>query len=101
MALQRPRRAPRASPISDIGQGWLNFLTLALFVISAIIAVHQRGSAHQSHAERYEHYAKEIRRIKQGRSPVSLLATVSDMERIALSELRDFCRDTQNSNYVF
>lgn len=92
---------PYSFIISDIGQGWLNFLTLALFVISAIIAVHQRGSAHQSHADRYDHYAKEIRQIKQAGSPVSLLATIRDMERIALSELRDFCRDTQNSNYVF
>jgi hypothetical protein len=87
--------------LPDIAQAWLNFLTWFLFVVSSILAVHQRGSAHQANADRYDHYGREIRQIKETRSHVDLLTTVSDMERIALHELRDFCRDMQSSNYVF
>ena len=43
---------------------WVDFLTWMLFVLSAVVAIHERGSAHQQNAERYVTYGREIRRIR-------------------------------------
>ena len=35
---------------------WVDFLTWMLFVLSAVVAIHERGSANQQNAERYVTY---------------------------------------------
>lgn len=84
-------------------QSWITFVTLLMFVISAIIAVYQRGSGDELHMERYKHYAREVRRIRtkanEGSTP--LLETVAQMEGVALREVFDFCRDARHSSYIF
>ncbi|HEX4271631.1 MAG TPA: hypothetical protein VHZ32_09595 [Rhizomicrobium sp.] len=83
---------------------WLNFMTWLLFVLSAIIAIHERGSAHQQNAERYLTYSHEIRRIRANATshiPASFFEAVRDMEHLMLREIQDFCRDVRHSNYIF
>lgn len=84
-------------------QSWIGFVTLLMFVISAIVAVYQRGSGNEFHMERYKHYAREVRRIRtranEGSTP--LIETVAQMEDVAFREIFDFCRDARHSNYIF
>jgi hypothetical protein len=79
----------------------LDFLTLLAFIISATAAVFERGDANLAHADRYARYASEIVRLRarldQGGE---FLGLVHEMERNALLELRDFCRDIQQSSYI-
>jgi hypothetical protein len=94
----------RTVPIPDTLQPWLAFFTLLLFVLSAVLAVYQRGSGDEPHYERYKHYAREIGRIRMNRDPEStssFLDTVSRVERIEWRELYEFCRDGMRSNYIF
>jgi hypothetical protein len=89
---------------SPICMNWLDFLTWVLFVLSAIIAIHERGSAHQQNAERYRSYSHEIRRIRtsaMSQIPVSFFDAVREMEHLMLREIQDFCRDVRHSNYIF
>jgi hypothetical protein len=83
---------------------WLNFLTWMLFVLSAVVAIHERGSAHQQNAERYVTYGREIRRIRTGamvHMPASFFEAIREMEHLMLREIQDFCRDVKHSNYIF
>ena len=83
---------------------WLDFLTWMLFVLSAVVAIHERGSAHQQNAERYLTYGREIRRIRAGATahiPASYFEAVREMEHLMLREIQDFCRDVKHSNYIF
>jgi hypothetical protein len=79
----------------------LDFATLLAFIISATAAVFERGDANMAHADRYARYAAEIVRLRtrldQGGE---LLGLVHEMERNSLLELRDFCRDIQQSSYI-
>jgi hypothetical protein len=89
------------SPLTD---AWLAFLTLLMFVASAILAVYERGSGFQHEAERYIAYARELRRIRllhAEEGVASYLDAVSKMEEVALRELHDFCRDVKHSNFIF
>lgn len=88
---------------SGYGQAWLAFATLLLFIVSAVVAVYQRGSAHQPDAERYLTYLREVRRIRMlsGISNSAVLAqSVREMETVALREIHDFCRDSRHSNFI-
>ena len=83
---------------------WMDFLTWMLFVLSAVVAIHERGSAHQQNAERYVTFGREIRRIRGGamaHMPESFFTAVRDMEHLMLREIQDFCRDVKHSNYIF
>lgn len=83
---------------------WVDFLTWMLFVLSAVVAIYERGSAHQPNAERYVTYGREIRRIRSGAAahlPHSFFDAVREMEHLMLREIQDFCRDVKHSNYVF
>ena len=83
---------------------WLDFLTWMLFVISAVVAIYERGSSHQQNAERYVTYGREIRRIRGGAAahmPASFFQAVHEMEHPMLREIQDFCRDVKHSNYIF
>src|SRR5665213_3301809 len=83
---------------------WVDFLTWMLFVLSAVVAIHERGSAHQQNAERYLTYGREIRRIRTGamtHMPASFFEAVREMEHLMLREIQDFCRDVKHSNYIF
>jgi hypothetical protein len=83
---------------------WVDFLTWMLFVMSAVVAVLERGSAHQQNAERYLTYGREIRRIRSNamtHMPASYLEAVREMEHLMLREIQDFCRDVKHSNYIF
>ena len=83
---------------------WVDFLTYLLFVISAVVAIHERGSAHQANAERYVTYGREIRRIRTNsvtHMPTSFFEAVREMEHLMLREIQDFCRDVKHSNYIF
>lgn len=83
---------------------WVNFLTWLLFVLSAVVAIHERGSAHQQNAERYVTYGREVRRIRTNamtHMPASFFEAVREMEHLMLREVQDFCRDVKHSNYIF
>lgn len=83
---------------------WVDFLTWMLFVISAVVAIHERGSAHQQNAERYATFGREIRRIRAGamaHMPGSFFDAMHEMEHLMLREIQDFCRDVKHSNYIF
>ncbi|MBV9548691.1 MAG: hypothetical protein JO256_03345 [Alphaproteobacteria bacterium] len=83
---------------------WLDFFTWMLFVLSAVIAIHERGSAHQQNAERYVTYGREIRRLRSAaprHMPASFFESVREMEHLMLREIQDFCRDVKHSNYLF
>lgn len=83
---------------------WLAFFTLLLFIASAVLAIYQRGAANIADAERYKHYAREIRRVREHGVPESAEAffrTVEQTEQIELRELFDFCRDVAHSSYIF
>jgi len=83
---------------------WVDFLTWLLFVLSAVVAIHERGSAHQQNAERYVTYGREVRRIRAGamtHMPASFFEAVREMEHLMLREIQDFCRDVKHSNYIF
>jgi hypothetical protein len=89
--------------MSGYWQAWLAFATLLLFIVSAVVAVYQRGSAHQPDAERYLTYLREVRRIRMlsGSSSSAVLAqSVREMETVALREIHDFCRDSRHSNFI-
>ena len=96
-----------AQPISLLSphlQAWLSFVTLWMFVMSAVTAVYERGTGSQPDAERYQAYSREVRRIRAlhaGGDVDSFLNTVADMEGVALRELHDFCRDVKHSNFIF
>jgi hypothetical protein len=69
-----------------------------------VLAVYQRGSAHIADTERYKHYVREIRRIRQHGQPAdadAFFRTVELTEQIELRELFDFCRDVSHSSYIF
>jgi hypothetical protein len=96
-----PEQANVLSPLTD---AWLAFLTLLMFVASAILAVYERGSGFEHEAERYIAYARELRRIRllhaeEGVTP--FLDSLTKMEEVALRELHDFCRDAKHSNFIF
>jgi hypothetical protein len=83
---------------------WLDFLTWMLFVLSAVVAIQQKGSAHQQNAERYVTFGREIRRIRgnaTAQMPASFFEAVREMEHLMLKEIQDFCRDVKHSNYIF
>ena len=83
---------------------WVDFLTWLLFVLSSVIAIHERGSASQQNAERYVTYGREIRRIRANamiHAPASFFEAVREMEHLMLREIQDFCRDVKHSNYIF
>jgi hypothetical protein len=83
---------------------WLSFITLLLFILSAVVAVYQRGGSFQADAERYLTYLREVRRIRTQHgdgSPASFFHRVKEMEEIALRELHDFARDTRQSSFIF
>jgi hypothetical protein len=82
---------------------WSGFLSLTLFIVSAVVAVYERGSSHQSNAERYMNYAREARHVRMlamRDKPENFMVTVVEMEKLALRELFDFCRDTDRSNFI-
>jgi len=81
----------------------LHFFAWALFAVSAVIAIYQRGAGNGPSAERYSRYVREIRRVRADapHSDLALfLSTVAEMEKIALRELHDFCRDAARLSYV-
>jgi hypothetical protein len=83
---------------------WLDFLTWMLFVLSAVVAIYERGSANQQNAERYVTFGREIRRIRthaMSHMPTSFFDAVHEMEHLMLREIQDFCRDVKHSNYIF
>jgi len=83
---------------------WVDFLTWMLFVLSAVVAIYERGSAHQQNAERYITFCREIRRIRAhalAHMPTSFFDAVREMEHLMLREIQDFCRDVKHSNYIF
>jgi hypothetical protein len=83
---------------------WVDFLTWMLFVLSAVIAIQERGSAHQQNAERYVTFGREIGRIRgnaAARMPATFFEAVREMEHLMLREIQDFCRDVKHSNYIF
>jgi hypothetical protein len=83
---------------------WVNFLTWMLFVLSAVVAIYERGSANQQNAERYVNFGREVRRIKTSATthmPASFYEAVREMEHLMLREIQDFCRDVKHSNYIF
>jgi hypothetical protein len=83
-------------------QDWLSFSTLLLFILSAIVAVYERGAAYQPEAERYLSYLREVRRIRLKHADTgAFMIRIKEMEEVALRELRDFTRDSLRSNYIF
>jgi hypothetical protein len=93
----------RLLTIPDVME-WLDFLTWMLFVVSAVVAIQQKGSAHQQNAERYVTFGREIRRIRgnaMAHMPASFFEAVREMEHLMLREIQDFCRDVKHSNYIF
>ncbi len=90
--------------IGHAAMAWVDFLTWMMFVVSAVVAIHERGSANQQNAERYFSYGREIRRIRGSATahlPASLLEAVREMELLMLREIQDFCRDVRHSSYIF
>ena len=83
---------------------WVDFLTWMLFVLSAVVAIYERGSASQQNAERYVTFGREVRRIRTYATthmPGSFFEAVREMEHLMLREIQDFCRDVKHSNYIF
>jgi hypothetical protein len=99
-----PVEAGGHPPIGHAAMEWLDFLTWMMFVLSAVVAIHERGSAHQQNAERYVTYGREIRRLRSAAThhmPTSFFEAVREMEHLMLREIQDFCRDVKHSNYIF
>jgi hypothetical protein len=83
---------------------WVDFLIWMLFVLSAVLAIYERGSAHQQNAERYVTFGREVRRIRSNamnHMPSSFFEAVHEMEHLMVREVQDFCRDANHSNYIF
>jgi hypothetical protein len=82
----------------------LNFATWAFFATSAVVAVYQRGAARQASAERYARYANQIERIRSrypSETTEGFAEAVREMETVALEELHEFCRDSDQASFVF
>ena len=81
------------------------FLTLFLFVLSAILFVFERGRSHNAALERYEDYAKKLagaaRALDQAETPGAFIGAVREAELAALAELKSFCREAEKSTYLF
>lgn len=94
-------------PLRPYGMGWeglRQFLTLFLFVSSAILFVLERGRGHNSSLERYEDYRFELSRVSwalgRARNAEEFIDCVRQAERVALRELKAFCRETDKSTYL-
>ncbi len=81
----------------------LHFLTLAVFISSALAGVYQRGSTDDADIDRYRDYVQELERMRgrlKDRGRLALHQVVRRVEWCALSELRGFARDGSRSSYI-
>ena len=90
--------------VSPVAHAWLNFSTLLTFILSATIAIWERGDAKRPHKDRYRRYAAEVGRLRERlrhQTPAHVLSVMAEMEREELQELHDFLRDVHHSSYIF
>jgi hypothetical protein len=91
--------------VGEAAQPAMHFLTLALFVASALLFVLERGRSYNAAIERYEDYRLAMSRVggalSRAGDAVALAACIRDGERAALRELKAFCRETEKSTYLF
>jgi hypothetical protein len=83
---------------------WFRFATLVLFILSAVLAIYQRGAASKANAERDSRYAREIGRILSRQPPGSAAGfaeTVREMETVAMQELEEYSRSAEMASYLF
>lgn len=89
----------------DQGATLRQFLTLFLFVLSALLFVLERGRSHGAALERYEDYAKKLaaagRLLDRATTPADFIDAVRETEAAALQELQAFCREARKSTYLF
>lgn len=82
----------------------MHFATLELFVVSALLFVHERGRAYVSALERYEDYRDDMvrlaERLNHANTAAEFQACVREGELHALKELKIFCREAERSTYL-
>ncbi|MGQ0531087.1 MAG: hypothetical protein ACT4OF_00160 [Caulobacteraceae bacterium] len=82
----------------------LHFVTLELFVCSALLFVLERGRNFTLALERYEDYREHIvrlgERLELAGSAEEFVACVAETERQVLRELKAFCREAEKSTYT-
>ncbi len=94
--------------LSRLGEGWAqqrHFLTLFLFVVSAILYVHERARSFDAALERYEEYRlvmeRTSERVDSAKDAGTFIAAVHEAERATMRELKAFCRESDLSTYRF
>ncbi len=82
----------------------LHFLTLELFVLSALLFVLERGRNFSLALERYEDYREQMvlmsKQLSMAENVEDFILCVSETERQALRELKTFCREAEKSTYL-
>ena len=82
----------------------LHFVTLELFIISALLFVLERGRNYNMALERYTDYRDQMikvgERLANAETPEDFIACVAETERQALRELKTFCREAEKSTYL-
>lgn len=82
-----------------------HFLTLFLFVVSALLFVFERGRSHNEALERYEDYATAMQRVagalEEAKDVGAFVTCVRRGERVAMRELKAFSRESLKSTYLF
>ncbi len=96
-----------APPLSFLrgGEEWRHFLTLFLFVASAILFVYQRGRGDQPAIERYTDLRVALTRmageVQRAESAQEFAACVRQTELVLLNELGAFMRESDTATYLF
>lgn len=85
-------------------RAWFHFITLELFVLSALLFVLERGRSYGLALERYEDYRDQMlqldKQLELANTADEFVACVAETERQALHELKVFCRESENSTYL-
>lgn len=85
-------------------RAWFHFVTLELFVLSALLFVLERGRSYGLALERYEDYRDQMlqldKQLELAGTADDFVACVAETERQALQELKVFCREAEKSTYL-
>lgn len=90
---------------NDSYAAWRQFFTLFFFVTSALLFVLERGRSHTSALDRYEEYKHALARVSgaldRADTAEEIAVCIRDGERVAMRELKAFCREATRSTYLF
>ena len=79
-------------------QSQLLFVSISLFVVSAVMGLASRISLREPNRDRYDKYIKDLEMIKfmMAEDGASFFDKVMEMESLAADELKAFCDDAKN-----